>query len=69
MTSASFPVAPIPNPLASEKTLRDEFAMYALAGMISTAASPCLQGQNGHEPLTAEKAYLMADAMLYARQR
>lgn len=47
--------------------LRDEFAMAALTGMYTTAAAPCLSGLQGHEQITAQSAYLMADAMLAAR--
>ncbi|WP_205468002.1 hypothetical protein [Maritalea myrionectae] len=56
-------------PLAEEKTLRDYFAGQALAGMITTAAAPCLNGLDGSEPLVAKYAYVMADAMLQARSK
>jgi hypothetical protein len=48
--------------------LRDYFAAKALQGMFTTAAAPCLSGLGGHEEITAEAAYKMADAMLKARE-
>lgn len=43
------------------KTLRDEFAMAALTGMLSA-------NRLGHADKEAERAYAFADAMLAARE-
>lgn len=51
----------------AEVTLRDEFAMRAMQGMLATAGAPCLGGLDGYEPHTAAAAYRLADAMLKAR--
>lgn len=50
------------------KSLRDEFAMAALQGMISTAGAPCLGGLDGFEKHAAKAAYKMADAMIKTRE-
>lgn len=50
-------------------TLRDYFAAKALQGMITTAASPALLGMNGAEPLIAQAAYKLADAMIAERNK
>ena len=49
-------------------TLRDQFAMSALQGMLTTAGGPCLHGLDGIELQTATAAYRLADAMLEARK-
>lgn len=49
-------------------TLRDQFAMSALQGMLTTAGGPCLHGLDGIELQTATAAYSLADAMLEARK-
>lgn len=49
-------------------TLRDQFAMSALQGMLTTAGGPCLHGLEGIELQTAAAAYRLADAMLEARK-
>lgn len=60
---------PAPAPADSFlEDLRDDFAMYALQGMISTAGAPCLLGLEGGESDTAKAAYKIADAMLEARK-
>jgi hypothetical protein len=48
-------------------TLRDYFAAKAMAAMISTAGAPCLAGLEKFEPYTAKAAYIIADAMIAAR--
>jgi hypothetical protein len=49
--------------LASDKTLRDEFAGHALAGVMA------ISGVNqGDEKPLADWSYMMADAMLEARK-
>lgn len=53
---------------AAPVTLRDQFAMAALQGLLSTAGAPCLHGLDGIEPTTATAAYKIADAMLEARK-
>ena len=52
--------------LASDKTLRDEFAGLALAAIIQAAIIQ-LEG-GGRLSLFAEQSYRMADAMLEARK-
>ena len=49
-------------------TLRDQFAISALQGMLTTAGGPCLHGLDGIELQTATAAYRLADAMLEARK-
>lgn len=49
-------------------SLRDWFAGQALVGILSTSAAPAMFGLQGAEPRTAETAYVIADAMLAARQ-
>lgn len=49
-------------------TLRDQFAMSALQGMLTTSGWPCLHGLDGIELQTATAAYHLADAMLEARK-
>ncbi len=49
-----------------EKTLRDEFAMAALTGLIALYAHPLSKGGPGVE-YAATGAYAYADAMLAAR--
>lgn len=49
-------------------TLRDQFAMSALQGMLTTAGGQCLHGLDGIELQTATAAYRLADAMLEARK-
>lgn len=49
-------------------TLRDQFAMSALQGMLTTVGGPCLHGLDGIELQTATAAYRLADAMLEARK-
>ncbi len=49
-------------------TLRDQFAMSALQGMLTTAGGRCLHGLDGIELQTATAAYRLADAMLEARK-
>jgi hypothetical protein len=52
---------------ASAKTLRDEFAMAALTGMLSHGQGPNTAWHD-HMPSAAEWAYEFADAMLDARK-
>ena len=52
---------------ASGKTLRDEFAMAALTGMLAHGQGPNTAWHD-HLPSAAEWAYEFADAMLVARK-
>lgn len=64
----AFPVTAGQNVYATGMSLRDWFAGQALAGMISTSATPWLT-KDGHGlcPHTAQAAYQIADAMIAAR--
>lgn len=50
--------------METEKTLRDEFAMAALAGLV---AYPGRQGEDNKPEHFARWAYYLADAMLAER--
>jgi hypothetical protein len=54
----------IQKPIHSPKTLRDEFAMAALIGMLNSKALAHLRHAE-----QAETAYAFADAMLAARKK
>jgi len=53
---------------AYERTLRDEFAGQALAGLLAEAAHPQSAGSWPRAGHYAVKAYEFADAMLAARK-
>lgn len=65
----ALPIETTSTPWAPGLTIRDWFAGQALAGMISTAAEPCLVGLAGADDAAAQGAYRVADAMLSARQK
>jgi len=50
--------------LAPDKTLRDEFAMAALTGLLAGAYS-----ESPSDKITALAAYKLADAMMEAREK
>lgn len=54
--------------LAGAPSLRDQMAMAALQGFLTTAGAPSLNGLQGYEDITAKASYKMADAMLKARE-
>ncbi len=49
-------------------TLRDKFAMAALTGMLANATGR-IDAEGSHEHLLACVAYIVADAMLKAREQ
>ncbi len=63
------------NPPTENKTLRDEFAMAALTGLISSDlfVEKANEQSGGHgikrRELLIQEAYLFADAMLEARKK
>lgn len=51
----------------SQKTLRDEFAMSAIQGILTTMASPMGDIDTDHHEYISRGAYSIADAMLEVR--
>lgn len=56
------------SPLTPTKTLRDEIAIAAMQGILTTSAAPYLT-RDDIEGKVAENAYSIADAMLKERDR
>jgi hypothetical protein len=56
-------------PFEDQLTIRDEFAIRAMAAIITTSAEPVMFGLAGYDPNIAKSAYKMADAMLAERAK